>query len=71
MRFTDGTDIYTTNTGITTSAVYNTLNCTTLRWVKARWMAAQDNSIYNVTSGTPPAALFSHANTDWEWVDFA
>jgi hypothetical protein len=34
-------------------------------------MAANLNSIYNVTSGTPPTALLTHANTDFSWVGFA
>jgi hypothetical protein len=71
VRFTDGADVYTTNTGTGAASVYNTLNCTLLAYVNGRWMAAQDAAIYNITSGTPPSALFTQANTDFEWVGFA
>lgn len=69
--FTDGTDVYSTNTGATAASVYNTLDCTILAYVNGRLMAAQGAAIYNITSGTPPTALFTQANTDFVWVGFA
>lgn len=72
---TDGADIYSTTTSITTKSVYNTLNASILAYVKGRLMAAgtggTKSSIYNITSGSAPAALFTHANSDFAWVGFA
>lgn len=50
---------------------YNALVCTLLRYVKGRLMAANNNVIYNITSTSVPAALYTHPNTDFHWVDFA
>lgn len=69
--FTDGSNVYTTNTGASAASSYNTLDCTLLRYVKGRLMAAQGAAIYNITSGSAPSALFTQANADFAWVGFA
>lgn len=57
-------------TGI--QASYNTLACTVLGYVRGRLMAANLNSIYNITAaGAPPAVHYTHPNTDFRWVGFA
>lgn len=71
VRFTDGADVYTTNTGTGAASVYNTLDCTLLAYVKGRWMAANGAAIYNITSGSVPSALFTQAQTSFAWVGFA
>lgn len=64
--------IYSTTRGAAAAASYNTLACTLIGYVKGRLMAANLNSIYNVTAaGAPPAALLAHPNTDFTWVGFA
>jgi hypothetical protein len=50
---------------------FNALVCTLLRYVKGRLMAANNNVIYNITSSSVPAALYTHPNADFHWVDFA
>lgn len=64
--------VYRTTRGAATitDAPYNALTCTLLRYVKGRLMAANTNSIYNITSTAVPAALYTHPNTDFTWVDF-
>lgn len=70
---TDGSNVWTTDLGGTTAAVNaNTLDCTLLAYVKGRLMAANGPSIYNISViGTPPSALFTHANANFAWVGFA
>lgn len=69
---TDGSNVYTSNTGSSTFTAVNTLDCTLLGYVKSRLMAANGPTIYNITViGTPPAALFTHANSNFTWVAFA
>lgn len=63
--------VYTTTRGGTASATFNSLACTMLAYVKGRLMAVNGPSIYNITSGTAPAALYTHPNTDFTWVGFA
>jgi hypothetical protein len=63
--------VYTTTRGGASASSYNTLPCTVLGYVKGRLMAANANSVYNITSTTPPAALLAHPNTDFSWVGFA
>lgn len=55
-----------------TGVPYSALVATLLRYVKGRLMAAAANAIYNVIAGgAAPAALYTHPNTDFTWVDFA
>lgn len=63
--------VYATTRGAASTSSYNALVCTLLSFVKGRLMAANANVIYNITSGSTPSALFTHANTDFAWVDFA
>ena len=66
--------VYTTTRGAAacTGTPYNNLVCTLLRYVNGRLMAANTNSIYNITaSGAAPSALLTHPNSDFVWVDFA
>lgn len=68
--------VYSTNTGTSAAAqlVTSAVTPSVVRYVKGRLMVAVANSIYNVTSATPavlPAALLTHANTSFTWVDFA
>lgn len=64
--------VHTTTRGAATSSHYSDLAATLLGWVKGRLMAAETNSIYNITAtGAAPSALFDHPNTDFTWVGFA
>ncbi len=64
--------VFVTVRGTAGTASYNTLVARVLRYVRGRLMAANAGSIYNITAGgTPPAALFTHPNTDFAWVGFA
>lgn len=69
--------IYMTDRTISTMASHITGTVALLAYVKNRVMAANGPSIYDVTSlavgagGALPAALFTHGNTDWNWVGFA
>jgi hypothetical protein len=67
---TDGADVYRATPGGAFS-VFNTLDATQLAYVKGRLMAVNGASIYNITSGTPPTATFTHGSTGWTWVGFA
>lgn len=67
---TDGADVYSSAAG-GAFTVFNTLNCTLLGWNNGRLMAAQGPALYNITSGTPPTALFTHSNSNWIWTAFA
>lgn len=63
--------IHSTARGAATSAHYSDLAATLVGYVKGRLMAAQANSIFNVTaSGAAPSALLTHPNTDFNWVGF-
>lgn len=63
--------IFSTTRGSNAASVYNTIAVTLLGYVKGRLMAANGAVLYNVTSGTAPAALFTHPNSDFRWVGFA
>lgn len=69
--------IYDTNTGATAAASRTTGTVGgPLGYVKGRLMAANTNSIYNVTSlsgaaAALPSALYTHPNTEFRWVGFA
>lgn len=63
--------VYLTTRGAATTAVYNTIAATTIGYVNGRLMVGHLQHLYNVTSTTPPGALFSHSNTDFRWVGFA
>jgi hypothetical protein len=64
---TNQTDVYSTTRGAASGSVYNTLDCTRLGYVKGRLMASFGASLYNITSGAAPAALYTHPNSDWNW----
>jgi hypothetical protein len=84
---TDGFNIWTAHgtqgiykttrtTGAMASHITGTVNL--LGYVRNRVMAAAGRTIYDVTAlamgaapGALPAALFTHPNTDFVWVDFA
>lgn len=68
--FTDGSDVYSTNTGASSASTYNALDCTLLAYTKGRIMAANGAAIYNITSGSTPSALFTQANSNFAWVGF-
>ena len=63
--------VYSATRGAATSSVYNTLPCTLVGYVKGRLMAANGASLYNITSGTVPAALYTQPNSDFTWIGFA
>lgn len=66
--------IYSTNTGTGAAASMTTGTVSLVGYVKGRLMAANANSLYNVTSFTVaalPAALYTHPNTGFTWVGFA
>jgi len=69
---TNGADVYQwpmTDAGY--GSAWNTLDCTKLAYVRGRLMAAQDNILYNITSSTPPSALFTHSVAGFVWTAFA
>jgi hypothetical protein len=71
---TDGSNIFTTNTGTGAASSTNTLDATHVGFVKGRLMASKDNKLWNITTvGTDPVAspIFTHFNTDFEFVGFA
>jgi len=68
--------VYKTTRGAATTASNITGTVTHVFYGKGRWIAAQDNNLYDVTTlvaggGALPAALFSHSNTDFDWNCFA
>jgi hypothetical protein len=63
--------VFSTVRGTTTATSYNTVAVTLLGYVKGRLMAANGPTLYNITSTTTPAALYTHPNTDFTWVGFA
>lgn len=74
-------DIDQTNAGITTSSAYITgIEAGILRYVKGRLMVAgqgvDKRKIWNITttpgsSANNPSALYTHPNTEFQWVGFA
>jgi hypothetical protein len=73
--WTDGVDVWTTDTTTDAATDYNNLNAGGLAYTKSRLMAfgtgATKHTIYNITSGTEPTALFAHGNLDFTWTGFA
>lgn len=71
----DGVYMTVRNTATTVSHITGTVSL--IAYVKNRVIAAQGPILYDVTSiavgaAAPlPAALFTHGNTDWQWVSFA
>lgn len=69
--------IYMTTRGGAATASHITGTVALVDYVKNRVMAANGPSIYDVTAlavgagGALPAVLFTHGNTDWNWVAFA
>jgi hypothetical protein len=64
--------VYLTTRGAGTTASSITGNVTLVRYTHGRLMCAYQNLLYNVTAaGALPTALFTHANTDFTWVDIA
>jgi hypothetical protein len=63
--------VYSTTRGAGSSALYNALATTLLGYVKGRLMAANNASLYNITSSAVPAPTFTHPNSDFRWVGFA
>lgn len=66
-----GAGVYSTQRVNTSGGAYNALPATLLGYCRGRLMAANGSSIYNITSGTTPTALFTHPNVDFSWVGFA
>lgn len=74
-------DIDQTNAGVTTSSAYITgIEAGILRYVKGRLMVAgqgvDKRKIWNITttpgsSANNPSALYTHPNTNFQWVGFA
>lgn len=69
--------IYRTTRGAATSASQITGTVTQVAHGKGRWIAAEGPSLYDITTLVGggavalPGALFTHPNTDWDWVAFA
>lgn len=67
--------VYTTTAGAAAATQYVTtaLDATAIvAFLKGRLMVAWKNALYNVVAtGALPAALFTHANTNFKWVGFA
>lgn len=75
-----GTALYKTTRGAGATASHITgltAGVQSLGYVRNRVMYGQGRSLYDITAlavgggGALPAALFTHGNTDWNWVDFA
>jgi hypothetical protein len=74
-------DIDQTNAGISTSSAYITgIEAGVLAYVRGRLMVAgqgvDKRKIWNITtaagsSANNPSALYTHPNTNWQWVGFA
>jgi len=68
----DGANVYRcAAAGTDFSSAYNTLDADLLRFVNGRLMAAHDDSIYEIVSGSAPTAHYQHPNAAATWVDFA
>jgi hypothetical protein len=69
--------IYRTTRGAATTASHITGTVEGIGFVRGRVLAFNNNVLYDVTtlavgaSGALPAALMTHGNSDWQWVDFA
>lgn len=64
--------ISVTTRGAVVSTLWNGgVAATLVAWVKGRVMAAAGPAIYNPVLATTPVALFTHANSDFQWVGFA
>jgi len=70
--------IYLTNTGSGAAASWITGTVNLVRYAKGRLMATASNNLYNVTTSVStagptalPAALYTHPNPSWTWVDIA
>jgi hypothetical protein len=63
--------VYSTTRGAAGASLYNSVAVTLLGYVKGRLMAASGAVLYNITSGTTPAALYTQPNSDFSWVGFA
>lgn len=70
---TDGSNIYLTNTGSTTLTSTDTTDADVVAYVKARFMAAKGNTLYNIpTLGSATNVMtFAHPNAGFTWVGFA
>jgi len=65
-----------TTRGAATKANHITGTVAQVAYGKGRWIATQDNILYDITTlvvggGALPAALFTHPNTDFDWNCFA
>jgi hypothetical protein len=61
-----------TNTGAFNSYISGTDTFTKIKYTKGRLMGAAGNTIYNwINSGAPGSGLFTHPNTNFNWVGFA
>lgn len=72
----DGARIQKTTRGAATKTDHITGAVDEVAYGKGRWIASNDNSLYDITTlvaggGALPSALFSHPNTDFVWNSFA
>lgn len=67
---TDGANVYSTNTGTGAAGAYSTVDIDVLGYAKGRLMGSKNNILYYDVAGTL-TALFTHANTQFQWVGFA
>lgn len=69
--------IYKTTRGAATTASHITGTVTTLGFAKNRFLASNNNAVYDISAltvgggGALPAAYFTHPNTDFVWIGFA
>lgn len=68
--FTDGSDVYVTNTGTSAASSLDTEDIDLLAYVKGRLMGAEDNEVF-YWNGSDFTSLFAHGNTQFSWVGFA
>jgi hypothetical protein len=66
--FTDGANIWTTTTSVTSATSADTTNADMLSYVKGRLMVAVGNILYNIpTLGSAATLTFTHPNSAWRW----
>lgn len=69
--FTDGTDVYSTNTGASSASVFSTTDIDVLGYVKGRLMGAEDGEVF-YWDGSAFTSLFTQAaGAQFTWVGFA
>lgn len=72
--FTDGSDVYTTNTGTSAASVFSTTDIDLLGWCKNRLLGAEDGELFSCTdlgAGTFTSLFTHNEGANFTWVGFA